>query len=112
MFCEGLGAEEIYDSKNKNFSISREKYFIIGGLWLVAMEGDISEKSYRHIAFKVNEKDLADIEKRIANLGATIATSRPRVAGEGNSLYFYDFDHNLFELHAGDLKKRLDAYRS
>ena len=111
LFCEGLGAQEIYDSKAKNFSISREKYFIIGGIWLVAMEGDLPEKSYRHVAFKVKEKDIAVIEKRISKLGATIASPRSRVEGEGNSLYFYDYDNNLFELHAGDLKERLNSYR-
>jgi len=111
LFCEGLGAEEVYDSKAKNFSLSAEKYFILGGLWLAAMEGDISERSYRHIAFKVEEKDIDAIEKRITSLGATIAAPRSRVAGEGSSLYFYDFDNNLFELHAGGLKERLQAYR-
>ena len=111
LLCDGLGAEEVYDSKDKNYSISREKYFILGGIWLVAMEGSIPEKSYRHIAFQVDEKDLADIEKRMIRLGASIAPSRSRVAGEGKSLYFYDFDNNLFELHSGDLDKRLSAYR-
>ena len=26
--CEGLGAKEVYDSKDKNFSLSREKFFL------------------------------------------------------------------------------------
>ena len=111
LFCEGLGAQEIYDSKDKNFSIFREKYFIIGGVWLVAMEGEVSEKSYRHIAFKVEQKDITKIEKLLVELGATIAPPRERDEGEGHSLYFYDFDNNLFELHSGDLKERLKSYR-
>jgi len=111
LFCEGLGAEEVYDSKPRNFSLSREKYFILTGIWLVAMEGDQSERSYRHIAFKVEEKDIAAIGKRITGLGATIAAPRARVPGEGQSLYFYDFDNNLFELHTGGLKERLNAYQ-
>jgi len=75
------------------------------------MEGDLSDKSYRHIAFKVNEEDLAGMEKRLIHLGATIAEPRPRVRGEGKSLYFYDFDNNLFELHCGELSERLKTYR-
>lgn len=37
---------------------------------------------------------------------------RKRVPGEGKSLYFYDYDNHLFELHAGSLSNRLDAYKS
>ncbi|MDJ0855996.1 MAG: hypothetical protein QNI88_12345 [Desulfobacterales bacterium] len=49
LLCEGLGAKEVYDSQDKNYSISREKFFLLGGIWLVAMEGENSEKSYRHV---------------------------------------------------------------
>jgi len=31
-------AEEIYDSREKNFSLSREKFFMIGNVWIVIME--------------------------------------------------------------------------
>lgn len=111
LFCEGLKAKEIYDSEKKNFSISREKFFIIGGVWVVAMEGDVTEKSYRHIAFQVERRDLPEFEKRISNLGATVVPSRSRVEGEGGSLYFYDYDNNFFELHAGTLEERLNKYK-
>jgi catechol 2,3-dioxygenase-like lactoylglutathione lyase family enzyme len=111
LFCEGLGAEEIYDSKNKNFSIAREKYFVLGGIWLVAMEGEPQEKTYRHIAFRVEETDLEHIKSKLIRLGATIVPSRDRVKEEGRSLYFYDYDNNFFELHSGSLEKRLVKYR-
>ena len=111
LFCEGLGAREIYDSKVKSYSISREKFFIIGGIWLAAMEGPKSEKTYRHIAFQVDQQDLAELETRITALGATIVPSRSRVQEEGNSLYFYDYDNNFFELHSGSLEERLEKYR-
>lgn len=111
LFCEGLEAKEIYDSEKKNFSISSEKFFIIGGVWVVAMEGDVTEKSYRHIAFQIEQRDLPELEKRISNLGATVVPSRSRVEGEGHSLYFYDYDNNLFELHAGTLEERLNKYK-
>jgi hypothetical protein len=32
------------------------------------------------------------------------------VEGEGMSLYFYDYDNNLFELHTGTLEQRLARY--
>jgi catechol 2,3-dioxygenase-like lactoylglutathione lyase family enzyme len=44
-------------------------------------------------------------------LGVEIQPSRPRVEGEGQSLYFYDFDNNLFELHTGTLEQRLERYK-
>ena len=50
--CEGLGAVEVYDSKAKNFSLSREKFFVLGGVWIAAMEGvPPVERSYQHVAF-------------------------------------------------------------
>ncbi|TKB23299.1 FosX/FosE/FosI family fosfomycin resistance thiol transferase [Desulfopila sp. IMCC35006] len=111
LFCEGLAAKEIYDSSKKNFSISKEKFFLIGGVWVVAMEGVVTEKSYRHVAFKVELGDLPELETRISSLGATVVPSRSRVEGEGDSLYFYDYDNNFFELHTGTLEERLNKYK-
>ena len=109
--CEGLGAEEVYDSKAKNYSISREKYFVLGGIWIAAMEGEpLPERSYRHIAFKVDENDLKKYEERLKNIGVEIKPSRKRIDGEGQSLYFYDFDNHMFELHTGTLEQRLKRY--
>jgi len=109
--CEGLGAKEVYDSKNKNFSISREKFFLLGGTWLAAMEGEPpANRSYRHLAFKVSSNDLPKFERKLRSLGLDINPPRPRVEGEGESLYFYDFDNHLFELHTGTLDQRLERY--
>jgi catechol 2,3-dioxygenase-like lactoylglutathione lyase family enzyme len=111
--CEGLGAVEVYDSKGNNFSVSREKFFMLGGVWLVTMEGTPpSERSYSHIAFKVTESELPEYEQRLRRLGVDIKPPRPRVNGEGISLYFYDFDNHLYELHTGTLEQRLARYRS
>jgi fosfomycin resistance protein FosX len=110
--CEGLGATEVYDSDAKNFSISREKFFMLSGIWIAAMEGaPLVERSYQHIAFEVAEEDLPQYEARLKALGLLIEPPRPRVAGEGLSLYFYDFDNHLFELHTGTLQQRLECYR-
>ena len=110
LFCQGLGAELIYDSGAKQFSISHEKFFMVGGVWLVAMKGDPCERSYRHIAFQVKADDLPEIKGRLTDLAVDLVPSRPRVDGEGQSLYFYDYDNNFFELHTGSLKARLKRY--
>jgi fosfomycin resistance protein FosX len=107
---EGLGAEEVYDSGSTQFSIAREKFLLLGGVWLALMEGDPAGRSYRHVALEVDEDDLPAYEARLRSLGAEIRPSRPRVEGEGASLYFYDFDDNLFELHTGTLAERLARY--
>ena len=109
--CEGLGAEEIYDSQAKNFTISREKFFLLGGVWIVALQGkSLAERSYRHLAFKIDEKDIRDYEIKLKAIGVEVIPSRKRVDGEGKSLYFYDFDNHLFELHTGTLEQRLERY--
>lgn len=56
---EGLGAVEVYSSLDQTFSISKEKFFLIGGMWIAVMEGDpLPSRSYNHIAFKISEHDL------------------------------------------------------
>ena len=111
LMCEGLGAREVYDSAGRNFSLSREKFFVLGGTWLAAMEGEPPvERSYQHVAFAVDEADLPAYQARLQALGVEIRPPRDRVQGEGLSLYFYDFDNHLFELHAGTLEQRLARY--
>lgn len=111
LLCDGLGATEIYDSAEKNFSLSREKFFLLGGVWIAVMAGDTpAERSYQHVAFKVAASDLPAYRTRLERLGVEIKPPRNRVEGEGESLYFYDFDKHLFELHAGTLEERLARY--
>jgi catechol 2,3-dioxygenase-like lactoylglutathione lyase family enzyme len=110
--CEGLGAREVYDSSEHDFSLSREKFFVLGGVWLAAMQGEPpAERSYQHVAFEVAESDLPTYRARLESLGVDIRAPRDRVEGEGVSLYFHDFDNHLFELHAGTLEQRLARYR-
>ena len=109
--CEGLGAVEVYDSNGKNFSVSREKFFVLGGVWLAAMEGNPPpERSYQHVAFRVLQEDIPKYRERLEHIGAEVRPSRSRVPGEGESLYVYDFDNHLFELHSGTLEERLARY--
>ena len=56
-FKEIFEAKEIYSSEDKKFSISKEKFFLINDLWIAVMEGEEMEKSYNHIAFKIDESD-------------------------------------------------------
>ncbi|MEZ0169228.1 FosX/FosE/FosI family fosfomycin resistance thiol transferase [Microvirga sp. TS319] len=145
-----LDGQEIYSSGDETFSLSREKFFIVGGQWIAVMEGEsLPSRSYNHIAFKIPATAIGDYRARIERLGlehrtqkwnpllgsircsllrksasfwrktgATVShdalelrESRPRVDGEGHSLYFYDHDNHLFELHTGTLDERLERYR-
>ncbi len=91
-------AEEIYASGNTTFSLSKEKFFLIGGVWVAIMEGEsLTEKTYNHIAFKIPGDQFNLYERRLHSLGIEILGGRTRVAGEGRSLYFYDHDNHLFE---------------
>ena len=107
----GLGATEVYSSGNETFSVSREKFFVAGGLWIAVMEGEpLPTRTYNHVAFKVGEAELDAAELRLRALGLEIRPPRPRVEGEGRSLYFHDHDNHLFELHTGTLDERLRRY--
>ena len=107
-----LGGREIYSSGNDTFSISREKFFDVGGLWIAVMEGEsLPTRTYNHIAFKIPASAIGEYRQRIEALGLEIRESWSRVEGEGHSLYFYDDDNHLFELHTGTLEERLERYR-
>ena len=108
---EVLGGQAIYSSGDATFSTSREKFFLVNGIWLAAMEGEpLPARSYNHIAFKVRVEDLPRHRQAIDKLGLEVREARPRVEGEGHSIYFYDHDNHLFELHTGTLAERLARY--
>jgi catechol 2,3-dioxygenase-like lactoylglutathione lyase family enzyme len=104
-------AREVYASGDQTFSLSREKFFQVGGLWIAVMEGEVLPvRSYNHVAFKIDVADFDAYEARIKALSLEILPPRQRVAGEGRSIYFYDEDNHLFELHTGTLAERLERY--
>lgn len=104
-------AEEIYSSEGKIFSLSDEKYFLIGGTWIAIMKGEpLAERSYNHFAFKIPESEFEKYVSKINELGLEIKPGRERVDGEFQSVYFYDDDNHLFELHTGTLQDRLSMY--
>ena len=111
-FKQIFEAEEVYSSEDNTFSISREKFFMIGEQWIAIMEGEsLPTHTYNHIAFKISEADFETYESRIRRMGVDVKPPRPRVEGEGRSLYFYDFDNHLFEIHTGTLSQRLERYK-
>lgn len=110
MFKSVFGAEEVYSSGDKTFSISKEKFFQMAGIWIAVMEGEAVEKTYNHIAFQVADDMLDEFEIKARSFDLTILPGRKRKGAEGRSIYFYDYDNHLFELHTGDLKTRLHLY--
>lgn len=109
---QALGAQQQYDSGEQTHSLSRERFFLLGDLWFVLMQGEpLAERTYNHVALAVADADLDEAEQRLRQIGVEVLPGRPRVAGEGRSLYFYDFDNHLFELHSGTLAQRLASYR-
>ncbi|MCL2420747.1 MAG: FosX/FosE/FosI family fosfomycin resistance hydrolase [Defluviitaleaceae bacterium] len=104
-------AREVYSSEDETFSIAREKFFLINDIWIAIMEGEsLAERTYNHIAFQIAEADIEAYIERIKDMGLEIRPERSRVEGEGRSVYFYDFDNHLFELHTGTLSERLERY--
>ncbi len=110
-FKENFSAEAVYTSEDATFSVSKEKFFMVDNQWIAVMEGEsLPTRTYNHVAFKISEADFEPYQERIRKLGLDCKPPRPRVDGEGRSLYFYDFDNHLFELHTGTLSQRLDRY--
>lgn len=110
-----LGARKVYDSGAEAFSLSPERFFLIGdgdrALWIAIMHGDPPPgRSYDHIAFRIENAGYEGYLARIRDLGLERRADRPRIAGEGRSIYFYDDDNHLFELHTGTLAPRLARY--
>ncbi|CAH2257058.1 TPA: FosX/FosE/FosI family fosfomycin resistance hydrolase [Enterococcus faecium] len=107
-------AKEIYDSQQKKFSLYPEKFFLVKDLWIAVMQNSSNKlpKTYNHIAFKIDEQDIDSFVSKIQMLGLTVEPGRSRVKGEASSIYFYDYDNHLFELHTGTLQEHLKSYNS
>ena len=99
-----FGIKEVYSSETA-------KYVLIHDLWIALNQGEpLSERTYNHIAFTIPDSDFDASIARLKEVGAEIIPGRTRLDGEGRSVYFYDYDNHLFELHTGTLSKRLDCY--
>jgi len=111
LLTEVFDARKIYDSGDQTFSLSKERFFDIGGVWLAIMEGEgLTEQTYNHVAFKMSPDEYEDRLQRIQALGLKVREGRSRIEGEGHSIYFYDYDNHMFELHSGTLEERLRRY--
>lgn len=110
-----LRARKVYDSGDQTFSVSRERFFLVGEepamIWVATMEGEsLPTRTYDHVAFKISETDYPACLERVKSLGLEVREGRSRVEGEGRSIYFHDDDNHLFELHTGTLADRLKRY--
>ena len=110
-----LDARKVYDSGAGSYSLSRERFFQVGPdtaeYWIAIMEGDpLPTQTYNHIAFKIADRDYDTCLGRVMSLGLSVREGRPRVEGEGRSIYFHDADNHMFELHTGTLPERLARY--
>lgn len=109
--CENLEKTKhlfqyIFDAEE--IKVTTDEIFMkLADFWLVIIKGTPLEKSYNHYAFQVNPADLPEFEEKIRSLKLTILPGRDRAVGENHSLYFYDYDNHLFELHTGDLQTTL-----
>lgn len=111
LFRELFIAEEVYHSGENKHSLYRERFFIIGNQWIAVMEDtNILNRTYHHLAFKISDSDVDWYMDKIKELNLELLPPRKRVLGEGYSIYFYDYDNNLFELHTETLEKRLEVY--
>ena len=106
-----LKARKIYDSGEETFSLSPERFYDVGGVWVAVMQGEsLPARSYNHVAFRMAPEDYDDRLAAIHALGLEVREGRARVEGEGHSIYFHDHDNHLFELHSGTLEDRLRRY--
>ena len=104
-------AKEIHSSEKRGTPISKEKFFLINDIWIAIIEGEtLVEKTYNHVAFRVAEADFEKYVQRVRSAGVEILEDRKRTDNEGKSLYFYDYDNHLFEIHTGTLEQRLESF--
>ncbi|MEW9095457.1 MAG: FosX/FosE/FosI family fosfomycin resistance hydrolase [Clostridiaceae bacterium] len=112
LFKELFNAKEVYYSGEKKHSLFKERFFIIGNQWIAVMEDEnILNRTYHHLAFKILDSHIDSYLDKIKSLNLELKSPRKRVPGEGYSIYFYDYDNNLFEFHTETLEKRLASYK-
>ena len=111
LFRDLFDAKEVYSSGDKTFSLSREKFFTIGEMWFAIMEGEPVQRSYHHVALDVSDEEFEMYLEKLKRLNVEIKPPRQRKEDEGKSVYFYDYDNNLFEIHCGTLERRLKLYQ-
>jgi hypothetical protein len=89
----------------------KSAYFLAGDLWFCIEEDaavrDRELPEYTHIAFTVAKDDFKSICEKIEANAKIFKENK----SEGDSIYFLDPNGHKLELHVGDWKSRLAAYR-
>ncbi|MBP2548669.1 catechol 2,3-dioxygenase-like lactoylglutathione lyase family enzyme [Neorhizobium galegae] len=113
-----MKARKVEDPGADEFTLTKERIFQIGeglsSVWIVLIEGSVDlARSYNHVAFIIREEDVEERLAAIEALGLDLHDGHPHGTGrglhgeEGHSIYFYDDDNHMFELHVGTLEDRL-----
>jgi fosfomycin resistance protein FosX len=75
-----FGARRVYNSGNQTFSLSKERFFLVGGelgdpgapapICIAIMEGEpLQDRTYNHVAFKIEEADYEICLNRVRRSG-------------------------------------------
>ncbi|TMP38431.1 fosfomycin resistance glutathione transferase [Pseudoalteromonas rubra] len=84
-------------------------YLSVGELWFcLSCDTPSANTDYTHIAFTVSDANFSGYCQKVLAAGTK---QWKQNTSEGNSLYILDPDGHKLELHAGNLKSRLDALK-
>lgn len=82
-----------------------ETFVKLGATWFALVGAQVArERTGDHVAFRVAPATIDAIAAKLAAKGLEFI--RPP---SGRNLYFFDFDHHVFELDSSDLESELDA---
>ena len=86
----------------------------MGGIWVAVIEGKpFQERSCNHIAVKVEAGKFYEKVRCIKAVKLEVKKDRtPIFFVEGKSVYFYNLDNHLFQLHSGTLHEICEGYAS
>lgn len=102
---------EVYFSGDDIFLWLCEKFFLVGDVWFVIMEGEFwVECSYNYVVFKIDDVEFDDCLVFVEWFGLDCKLLCFCVVGEGCLIYFYDYDNYLFELYIGMLEMWFESY--
>ena len=73
-----LDAKRIYNSDDRTYSLSSERFFFdVGAIWVVTMVGGpLRDKSNNHVVFKMTPDDYNDRLQRIPARGLELKEGR------------------------------------